>query len=509
MLTRVTPGHLISFLVVALTVAYAAYQADPYIVLGITPFFLLGCARGKRPLSLIALAALPSLFLVLGSVLKLHYTGLPLSVLDRYLVRDNLLVLAFNDYRVAAILVAIAIAAAIYFTVLFWGRGPFSLFERAVASVFICGSVMAVASLHTSSLDFLMEQVHGNPSFKTFMRSILIPGAQLRLASGDDVSPVAVSHSLGAPAGGRPDLFFILQESAFDPQRLDPEFESRALFSKEQRIAGPLHVHSIGGGTWLAEFSLVTQMRPQEFGDGGWYVFHQMPGRIKKSLFTQLKELGYRSIVIYPVPGFFLNARQFYKSIGVDEFLDVADLGVGKGWDWRIPDADFYTALRARLQAMPQDQPVAVLLLTINQHGPHSRTDPVGDYLARYAQSDAAYEDFLGYLTARGRMAGVVAFGDHLPEFATQVFDDDDRRELTNYEIRCIHFSCEDVAGYVPDQQIDVTLLAPLALEHFGFEMDGLSRYKKSLFAHCASDVSRCAEELRLRFNRAFSVVFQ
>lgn len=509
MLTRVTPSQLASLSVVTFTVAYAAYETDAYIVLGMTPFFLLGCARGKHPLSLIALAAIPVLFLILASVLKAHYTGLPLSVLDRYLLQDNLLVLAFNDYRVAFILAAIVIGVCIYFAVLISGRGYFSQFEKAAAAIFVGGSILCVASLNTSGLNFLMEEVHGEASFKTFLRSTLIPGAQLKVAAVEDGEATAASRSLGAPIGGLPDLFFVLQESSFDPHRLDQEYEPRTLFTRKQPITGPLHVHSIGGGTWLAEFSLVTQMRPQEFGDGGWYVFHQMPGRIKRSLFTQLKELGYRSLVIYPVPGFFLNARQFYKSVGVDEFYDPSELGVSKGWEWRVPDSLFYGALRKKLDAMPTDQPVAVLLLTINQHGPHDKSDPVGDYLSRYEQSDLAYEAFLDYLRLRGRKAGVVAFGDHLPEFATEVFDDDERRELTTYEIRCVNFDCEKLPGHEPAAQLDVTLLAPVALEYFGFEIDGLSRYGQNLLAQCAADVSRCAEEIRLRFNRAFSAAFQ
>ena len=57
--------------------------------------------------------------------------------------------------------------------------------------------------------------------------------------------------------------------------------------------------------------------------------------------------------------------------------------------------------------------------------------------------------------------------------------------------------------------QLDITLLAPTALEHFGFDMDDLSFYGKYLFEQCAADVTRCADELRLKFNRAFSAAFQ
>jgi phosphoglycerol transferase MdoB-like AlkP superfamily enzyme len=238
-------------------------------------------------------------------------------------------------------------------------------------------------------------------------------------------------------------------------------------------------------------------------------VFHQLPGRIKRSLFTQLKELGYRTIVVYPVPGFFLNARQFYKSIGVDEFEDPVSLGVGQGWDWKIPDSKFYDAALKKADETPE-QPVAVFLLTINQHGPHDTDRPFADYLSRFEASDRAYADFLDKLKARKHRAGVVAFGDHQPEFTKFLFQEEAPRQLTHYEIRCVNFACVgEPKKRVRDDQLDITRLAPTALEHFGFDMDDLSFYGKYLFEECAADVTRCAENLRLKFNRAFAATFQ
>ena len=149
-------------------------------------------------------------------------------------------------------------------------------------------------------------------------------------------------------------------------------------------------------------------------------------------------------------------------------------------------------------------------MLTINQHGPHDAERPFADYLSRFIQSDKAYGDFLDKLKERKQRAGVVTFGDHQPEFTKGLFPEEAPRQLTHYEIRCVNFKCEgEPKKRVGDDQLDITLLAPTALEHFGFDMDDLSFYGKYLFEQCTADVTRCTDELRRKFNSAFSAAFQ
>jgi len=242
----------------------------------------------------------------------------------------------------------------------------------------------------------------------------------------------------------------------------------------------------------------------QEFGNGGLYVFHQLEGRISRSIFTLLKEQGYRTIVVYPVPGEFVNARNFYKSIGVDEFYDPETLGISKGWDWEIPDHKFYDAIKKKIEGTKQ--PIALMMLTIIQHGPHDAFDPVTDYLTRFESSDEAYGAFLDFLLLRGRKAGVVAFGDHHPEFTNSRMPDEPSKELTAYDIRCLNFECTNkgLAGN-KSRTLDIAVLAPMALEEFGFGLDDLSVLQRRFFGSCDKDISRCDETARLQFNAAFS----
>ena len=220
-----------------------------------------------------------------------------------------------------------------------------------------------------------------------------------------------------------------------------------------------------------------------------------------------LKALGYRTMVFYPVPGNFLNAHDFYDSIGVDEFYDPEALGIGKGWDWKIPDSAFYQAMMKKVA--DSDRPVVALMLTINQHGPHDNQDPISDYVTRFEASDAAYGAFLETLSRRGRKAGVVAFGDHTPEFMARFQNDHARWYFTAYDMRCVNFECTHTPltdrGARP---IDSVLLGSMALEAFGFKLDTFSDLQRTVFSGCEDDITRCDETARLTYNTAFANYF-
>jgi hypothetical protein len=350
----------------------------------------------------------------------------------------------------------------------------------------------------------MWDPVASAPTLTTLLRSTLVPGASLHTASVAE--PPLQDVGFGAPDAGLPDLFFVLQESTFSPKLLRPGYEPQALFSKAADLGGPLRVHTFAGGTWRTEFSIAVQMRPQEFGSDGLYVFQQLPGRIKRSIFTELKKLGYRVVVFYPVPRSFINAEAFYSSIGVDEFYDPITLGLSNGWDWKSPDSKLYNAMLKKLDEK-KSGPVVAMMLTINQHGPHEVKEPFTDYLARFQDSDKAYGDFLQALAARGKRAGVVTYGDHQPEFTSRFLPDDISRFKTDYDVRCINFTCAGAAG--PQiKPVDVTLLAPLALERFGFTLDSFSLRQRELLKGCEDDVERCDEAARLELNTAFLPFF-
>ncbi|MGE4063767.1 MAG: LTA synthase family protein [Rhodospirillaceae bacterium] len=496
----------LSFLLVAAAAVYAYLLDDPYIALLALPFFALGCARGKHPVVLGALALLPTALVVAISFAKSTATGVPLVAYDHFFLRGNLVMLAYNDWRVASGLVLTAAAIFFYGRSLLSGRGRFTPFEKGALAALALTSGYCIHGMRSEPQIAIWEPRSHYPTARTFVKSMAAPSPKLQLIGNAKAEDAAPAQPMTAPAD-RPDIFFILQESTFLPEVLRPAHRPKHLFAGKAAQRGPLKVHTYGGGTWRTEFSLTTQMRAKEFGGDGLYVFHQLEGRVQRSIFTELKKLGYRTVVFYPVPGFFINAAPFYASIGVDEFYDPQSLGISKGWDWKIPDEKFYAAMLKKLENSPQ--PVVALMLTISQHGPHATQDPMTDYVARFDAADAAYGKFLGDLSARGRKAGVVTFGDHQPEFTLRFISDERTRYLTTYDIRCVNFACAEPVGAEASKALDIVMLAPAALERFGFGLDNLSLAQRKAFQHCQDDTDRCVEAERLEFNTAFSQYFE
>ncbi len=312
----------LSFTFVAAAAIYCYVLDDTYAAILALPFFALGSGRGKHPLVLTALALLPAGLLLAVSFGKSVATGIPLVAYDHLFLRGNVVMLAYNDWRVASGVVLVVLGAFFYGRAMLSGRGAFSLFEKGALVALVVISGDCVHAMRAEAQIAIWEPAFQLPTLKTLVKSAAAPSPQLQLvASAQAALPPSSQHALAAPAE-KPDIFFILQESTFLPAVLRPGHKSQRLFGDGSAQRGPLKVHTYGGGTWRTEFSLTTQMRPQEFGGDGLYVFHQLEGRVHRSIFTELKKLGYRTVVFYPVPGFFINAAPFYASIGVDEFYD-------------------------------------------------------------------------------------------------------------------------------------------------------------------------------------------
>ena len=504
--------NAVRVLAIGLCVAAAVYAMwfnEIYVFLFATPFFALGCRHGKHPAVLIALSLLPATVLVVVSVVKFTLVGVPLVSYDHYFLRKNVAILAFNDWHVAVGLLVTAIATTFYLKALLSGRGTFTRFERVALSALILVSAASLLNLHGEALANAWEAEANTPTLRTLVKSAQVPRPHLQMEMHASNQPADYQPTpnveLRPPAEGLPDIFLVLEESTFPPSMLQPDHKPEKLFAPDGTAGGPLHVHTFAGGTWRTEFSVTVGMKPQEFGGDGLYVFHQLEGRIKRSIFSELKKLGYRTMVFYPVPGSFINASAFYASIGVDEFNDPPSLGVGTGWDWKFPDTILYDAMLKKLDGVKE--PVVALLVTINQHGPHDIADPMSDYVARYDASDRAYKAFIEALEKRGRKAGVVAFGDHQPSFTPRFIDDDQARFLTAYEIRCVNFACANGASQAA-KPLDAIMLAPEALEKFGFGLDSLSSAQRQIFSDCDTNVDRCSTAARLKFNTAFAAFF-
>jgi phosphoglycerol transferase MdoB-like AlkP superfamily enzyme len=242
-----------------------------------------------------------------------------------------------------------------------------------------------------------------------------------------------------------PDIVQVLEESTFDPSiydvcnvppcRLDmfrPDVRTRA--------HGVLRVHTFGGGTWVSEFAALTGMPQDIFGPGGMYAPYVLAPKIHDALALQLRRLGYLSIGIYPTEASFINGSNAYRAYGFDHLYGASELGLE---EWEESDAQMFAAAKRMYDKIRKPgQPVFIMILTLNQHGPHD-DDPMSSlplayrnllrglskdaglnfdtYLSRLHDSDTAMRGLEHDFLDRPEPTVLVHFGDHQPSFGGQI----------------------------------------------------------------------------------------
>jgi hypothetical protein len=256
--------------------------------------------------------------------------------------------------------------------------------------------------------------------------------------SGTVVPPAPATH------GPYPDIVQVLEESTFDPANFDACHDVAlcqfALFRPDARTrgAGVLRVHTFGGGTWVSEFAALTGMPHDIFGPGGMYAPFVLAPHMRDALPWLLRRLGYTTIAVYPTVGSFLNGRNAYRAYGFDHLYDANELQLD---EWEESDAQmFAAAARAYALAKRPGHPVFMMVLTVNQHGPHDDAErpklpepwrhgvarglaPAAalnfdTYLWRLHDSDLAMRGLEHTFLDRPQPTILLHFGDHQPSFA-------------------------------------------------------------------------------------------
>ena len=253
------------------------------------------------------------------------------------------------------------------------------------------------------------------------------------------------STAQGEPGSAHPpypDIVQVLEESTFDPSIFTacgaPECHL-PMFQPDARTRGTgvLRTHAFGGGTWVSEFATLTGMPQDIFGPGGMYAPYVLAPHVRDALAMQLRRLGYLTIAIYPTEGSFINGRNAYKSYGFDHLYDVNELKLD---EWEETDKQMFDAAkRVYDQVKKPGQPVFIMILTINQHGPHddlplaqlptpfnrglltglspAATINFSAYLSRLHDSDVAMRGLEHDFLDRAQPTLLVHFGDHQPSF--------------------------------------------------------------------------------------------
>jgi phosphoglycerol transferase MdoB-like AlkP superfamily enzyme len=530
----------------AICVGFTAWQ-EPLLEQRSFVFALMLCVLGA---SLFVFARLAfalvfsgGLFLLLRAitVLKEEYLESPLMPADFvYYVRSSL----FETLRRYPNIYSVGICVGVAVPIVLWlaWRCDRRLFARLRA---LPQSLLRISGIAACALAFWLcllpsgpfAQVHARGTWEKMSDDAALTNFFVNLrdssvhvpATADDATAQRDWQATAAGIPGTvdpsqyPDIVQVLEESTFDPSHYThcdvPECDL-AMFKPDANTRGTgfMRVHTFGGGTWVSEFAALTGMPQDIFGPGGMYAPYVLAPRVHDSLPQQLRRLGYMTVAIYPTHGEFLNGHDAYKAYGVDHFYGAGELGLD---DWDETDAQMFTAAKQVYDKLKKPgQPVFIMVLTINQHGPHD--DPMSTlpkqfqnllqglppatalnfdtYLQRLHDSDGAMKQLEHDFLDRPQPTVLVHFGDHQPSF------DDLMRtlprkipaELVPYQDYLTYYMIKSNVPGAPlptYPMMDIAHLPGMVLKAAGLPMDSYFSALTSLRERCNGLYADCADK--------------
>lgn len=501
---------------------------------GLLNFFWLGLLRRPAAAALLSLSTIALLILV--SRLKFDVTWMTASFFD-FLIVDSgtvgfLLSVTPGLARdcVAALGVLLALLAFCF------RFDPYRVRRRiALAGFVACLVGIVAASLARPQEEW--DAFVGDSYVSKFVRSgvaavsALLTQGVLDSASAADPLPPSPALSC-APAGKRPHILMMHDESSFDiralpgikvPQGYGGHFLS--FDGKERNFI----VEGAGGPSWYTEYNVIAGLSARSFGRFSYYVTEIAAGHVQRGLPAALARCGYHTATMFPARGAFMGSRNFQVGEGIQSFNDQHDLGT----DRIEQDRFYYDAARRLIEREGRENPLFIWVYLGQNHFPwdyrlHPELLPewkdpgnvpqlVDEYLRRQALSERDYADFLDRLKRDFPDESFLLFryGDHQPDFASFMIepqlDDDGIRPLlmrhdlryftTYYAIDAVNFAPVNVSSAL--DTIEAPYLPLIIQEAAGLPLDASFAEQKRILQRCNGLFYDCAggAEAR-RFNR-------
>ncbi|MBI5263236.1 MAG: sulfatase-like hydrolase/transferase, partial [Bradyrhizobium sp.] len=333
------------------------------------------------------------------------------------------------------------------------------------------------------------------------------------------------------PAGRRPNIILIHDESSFDIRaakgiKVPPSYGSHFnSFDGKQRT---FLAESSGGPSWFTEYNVLAGLSSRSFGRFAYFVTRIASGRVERGLPLALRRCGYETISLYPAHGGFMSARSFQTTTGIERFYDAHDLGA-KDVE---PDSFFYDkAVQLMAQKAPNKPLFTFIYLAANHFPWETRFRPdlmpswrapgnvpsVDEYLRRQAMSAEQYKAFLAALKRKfpAEPFLIVRYGDHQPEFAPQILEPgldeaglgkklenyDPSYYATYYAIDAVNF--QPVRSEAVMDTIDGPYLPLVVQEAAGIPLDPSFAEQKQIMLRCKGVFYACKDGAEARrFNR-------
>ena len=245
-----------------------------------------------------------------------------------------------------------------------------------------------------------------------------------------------------------PDVFLILSESFYDFDLVTDLQADQEIMQVTKNLPNSIYGHTIsphvGGGTNSSEYEMLSSnslMLMPSITPFNWLNLHKA-----NSLVSNLKDLGYATLAAHPYTKSNYRRDSAWLTLGFDETHFQDDFPTKETYGSRPyqTDSATYRDLEGLYEAMPEDQPRFVFLVSIQSHGDYDMNPPEKDivhaatdygeydsimdeYLSNIYMTDRAFGELTEYLTEQyektGRKVIVAMAGDHAPSFVDHVAD--------------------------------------------------------------------------------------
>ena len=501
-----------------------------------------------RPGTAAALALALTVLLIVLSRFKFDILQLSLTFLDFLIIdRDtfSFLLSVFPRLR-TQLIVAVVVAVPLLWVI--WRADPFRAARRLSLAV-LAATTALISLMSVAAPEQPWEPFQGVNHISNLARSGVVAVSRLASTGWIEADPPASGRltpsahaavGTGLPAGEdcdvnakRPHVIMLLDESSFDISaapgvKVPPGYSDyfKSIDGKQRTMIA----EATGGPTWYTEFNVLTGMSARSFGDLKFYVTRITANRIGRGLPQALQRCGYKTVSLYPTYGDFLSARTFQKGVGVEQFIDMADMGVDEDMQ---PDKFYFDqALKTFAAQQPSQSPVFMFVYLTANHFPWTsvyrpdltpdwtppgNTPEIDEYIRRQVMTAKDYRDFTTRLARDypDQSFLVLRFGDHQPALSQKLLEPGiDRKSLgqrlmtadpryfsTYYALDGINFRPPDLSSAL--ETIDAAYVPLVIQEAAGVSLDPSFKEQKKIMLRCKGAFYACkgGAEAR-RFNR-------
>jgi hypothetical protein len=505
----------------------------------------------QRPGVCAALSLALIVILIALSHFKFGILQLTLTFLDFLIIDRDTFSFLLSVFPRLRMQLAVACLVAVPLLWLIWRFDPFRVRRRSaltgVAATTILISAMAVASPEQA-----WEPFQGVNHISNLARSGVVAVSRLASTGWIEADPPANgplslardAHAAGLPGlpsgeacdgtAKRPHIIMLLDESSFDVTAA-PDIKVPAgytdYFKSSDGKQRTMIAESTGGPTWYTEFNVLTGLSARSFGDLKFYITRITAGRVTRGLPHALQRCGYKTVSLYPTYGDFLSARAFQKGTGIDQFIDMAGMGVHEDMQ---PDKFYFDqALKVLAREQPQQSPVFMFVYLTANHfpwwnvyrpdltpagwTPPGNTAEVDEYIRRQAMTANDYREFTERLKRDypDESFLVLRFGDHQPAISQKLLEPgidqarlakhliaaDPRYYSTYYAIDGINYQPRNLSSAL--ETLDAAYIPLVLQEAAGLPLDPSFAEQKSIMLRCKGTFYACKKGAEARrFNR-------